>query len=78
MLPQEIIRHKRNHQPLSTEEINFFIKGVTDGSIADCQIGALTMAIFLNGFDADETTALTAAMRDSGDILRTGSYRWHA
>ena len=69
MLPQEIIRHKRNHQPLSTEEINFFIKGVTDGSIADCQIGALTMAIFLNGFDADETTALTAAMRDSGDIL---------
>lgn len=69
MLPQEIIRHKRNHQPLNTEEINFFIKGVTDGSIADCQIGALTMAIFLNGFDADETTALTAAMRDSGDIL---------
>ena len=69
MLPQEIIRRKRDHHPLSTEEINFFIQGITDGSIADCQIGALTMAIFLNGFDADETTALTAAMRDSGEIL---------
>ena len=69
MLPQEIIRRKRDHHPLSTEEINFFIQGITDGSIADCQIGALTMAIFLNGFDTDETTALTAAMRDSGEIL---------
>ena len=69
MLPQEIIRHKRNHQTLSAEEINFFIRGITDGTIADCQIGALTMAIFLNGFNPDETTALTSAMRDSGDIL---------
>lgn len=69
MLPQEIIRKKRNHERLSKEEINHFIQGVTNGEIMDAQAAALTMAIFLNGLDADETTALTLAMRDSGDVL---------
>ena len=69
MLPQEIIRKKRDHRPLSAEEINFFINGITGQTIADCQIGALTMAVFLNGLNKDETVALTRAMRDSGDIL---------
>ncbi|MBR6327306.1 MAG: thymidine phosphorylase [Alphaproteobacteria bacterium] len=69
MLPQEIIRKKRNHLPLSKEEIDFFIKGVTDETISDAQIGALTMAVFLNGFNQDEKVNLTLAMRDSGDVL---------
>ena len=69
MLPQEIIRKKRNHQALNKEEIDFFIKGVTEGSIVDAQTAALTMAIFLNGMNVEETTALTKAMRDSGDVL---------
>lgn len=69
MFPQEIIRKKRNHQNLSPEEISFFIKGVTDQSISDAQTAALTMAIFLNGFNADETVALTLSMRNSGDVL---------
>lgn len=69
MLPQEIIRKKRNHQTLTTDEINEFIKGVTDGSIVDAQTAAMTMAIFLNGMTKEETTALTLAMRDSGDVM---------
>ncbi len=69
MLPQEIIRHKRNKQDLSAEEIEFFIKGVTNGEIVDAQTAALTMAIFLNGMNVAETTKLTQAMRDSGDVL---------
>ncbi len=69
MLPQEIIRKKRNHQILTKEEIDFFIKGVTEGSIVDAQTAALTMAIFLNGMNVEETTSLTQAMRDSGDVL---------
>ncbi len=69
MLPQEIIRKKRNHQALSKEEIDFFIKGVTEGSVVDAQTAALTMAIFLNGMNVEETTSLTQAMRDSGDVL---------
>ena len=70
MLPQEIIRKKRSRQPLSKEEIDFFIKGVTSGEIMDAQTAALTMAIFLNGLDTGETVALTLAMRDSGDVLQ--------
>ena len=72
MLPQEIIRKKRNHQILSKQDIDFFIQGVADESISDAQIGALTMAVFLNGFDRRETVDLTLAMRDSGDVLQ-----WH-
>lgn len=74
MLPQEIIRKKREQQELSKEEIQFFIKGITDGSIADCQTAALTMAIFLNGFSPTETTNLTLSMRDSGDILQWNDF----
>lgn len=69
MLPQEIIRKKRNRQTLTAEEISFFIKGVTSGEIADCQTAALTMAIFLNGLSKEEITSLTLNMRDSGNVL---------
>ncbi len=69
MLPQEIIRKKRNGRPLTKEEIDFFVKGVTDGSIVDAQTAALTMAVFLNGMSVEETADLTKAMRDSGDVL---------
>lgn len=72
MLPQEIIRKKRNKENLSKEEIDFFIKGVTDGSIMDAQTAALTMAIFLNKLNNEEKVNLTLAMRDSGDVLH-----WH-
>lgn len=69
MLPQEIIRKKRNRQILSSAEINEFIEGVTSGRIVDAQTAALTMAIFLNGMTKEETAALTLAMRDSGDVM---------
>ena len=69
MFPQEIIRKKRNKDSLSNEEISFFIQVITDGSIDNSQIGALTMAIYLNGMNAKETASLTTSMRDSGDVL---------
>lgn len=69
MLPQEIIRKKREKQELSAEEISSFINGIIDGRIADCQIGSLTMAIFLNGMSKEEIRNLTLSMRDSGDVL---------
>lgn len=70
MLPQEIIRKKRDRQALSKDEIEFFIKGVTEQTVADCQIGAFTMAAFLNGMNTEETANLTLSMRDSGDVLQ--------
>lgn len=69
MLPQEIIRKKRNGQTLTKDEISFFINGLTSGEIVDAQASALTMAIFLKGMTVEETTDLTLSMRDSGDVL---------
>ena len=70
MLPQEIIRKKRNKQTLTTSEINEFIAGITSGTIVDSQTAAFTMAVLLNGMTKEETTSLTLAMRDSGDVLQ--------
>lgn len=70
MLPQEIIRAKRDHAALSPEQIADFVAGITDGRVGDEQLGAFAMAVFLNGMDATETVALTTAMRDSGRVMR--------
>lgn len=69
LLPQEIIRHKRDKQVLPAEEIKAFIAGVTDNSVSEAQIAAFTMAIFLNGMSRDECVDLTLSMRDSGRVM---------
>ncbi|MFN3549350.1 MAG: thymidine phosphorylase [Mesorhizobium sp.] len=69
MLPQEIIRRKRDGRALSAEEIAFFVTGLADESVTEGQVAALAMAVFFNGMSRDEAVALTLAMRDSGDVL---------
>jgi thymidine phosphorylase len=69
LLPQEIIRKKRNGEILSHQEIAEFIAGLTDGSISEAQAAALAMAIFFRGMTAEESVGLTLAMRDSGTVL---------
>ena len=69
MIPQEIIRKKRDNKDLSKEDINFFVDGLTNGSFSDAQIAAMSMAIFANGMTPDETVCLTEAMTNSGDTL---------
>lgn len=65
----EIIGKKRDAKELSKEEIEFFVKGYTDGSIPDYQAAALVMAIYINGMTKEETTNLALAMAYSGDVL---------
>ncbi|MCH5152397.1 MAG: thymidine phosphorylase [Clostridiales bacterium] len=65
----DIIEKKKNKLELTTEEINFFVNGFTDGSIPDYQISPLLMAIVLNGMTDNETFAMTNAMLHSGDIV---------
>ena len=69
MRPQDVIRKKRDGEQLSREEISFFIEGVTRGTVADYQISALLMAIYLNGMDDVEQEILTDAMLHSGNTL---------
>jgi thymidine phosphorylase len=69
MLPQEIIRKKRDGAPLTRDEVREFISGLTKGSISEGQVAAFAMAVFFMGMSADEAVGLTLAMRDSGTVL---------
>lgn len=69
MLPQEIIRKKRDGGALNHDEISDFINGLTSCEVTESQAAALAMAVYFNGMTADETIALTVAMRDSGTTL---------
>ena len=65
----KIIGKKRDGLKLDKDEIDFFIKGYTDGTITDYQAAALVMAIYIRGMDDEEITNLTLSMANSGDVL---------
>lgn len=69
MIPQEIIRLKRNGAALSAADIDDFIGALALGELAESQIGAFAMAVWFRGMTRDETVALTLAMARSGDTL---------
>ncbi|MCY8115827.1 pyrimidine-nucleoside phosphorylase [Bacillus spizizenii] len=65
----DIIIKKQNGKELTTEEIQFFVKGYTDGSIPDYQASALAMAIFFQDMSDRERADLTMAMVNSGETI---------
>ena len=69
ILPQEIIRLKRDGKTLDNKAIESFVSGLVDGSFSDSQVGAMAMAIFQQGMSVDERVALTKNMMHSGDVL---------
>ena len=68
-----IIEKKKLGEELTEEEIRFFARAAAERSVPDYQLAALLMAIRLNGMTDGETTALTLAMRDSGDTADLSS-----
>jgi thymidine phosphorylase len=69
MLPQEVIRRKRDGAALSTEQVKDFIAGLTSGAVSEGQVAAFAMAVFFKGMTREEAVGLTLAMRDSGTVL---------
>jgi len=65
----DVILKKRNGEELLKEEIEFFIKGYTNGTIPDYQASALLMAIYFKGMNKRETAELTQAMVNSGNVM---------
>ena len=65
----DIIQKKRNGEALTEAEIRWVIEGYVAGNIPDYQVAALCMAIYFQGMTLEETTALTFAVRDSGETL---------
>jgi thymidine phosphorylase len=70
VLPQEVIRRKRDGAALSTAEVKEFIEGLAKGSVSEGQVAAFAMAVFFKGMTREEAVGLTLAMRDSGTVLK--------
>lgn len=69
MLPQEIIRRKRDGHVLEAAEIDSFVSGVTSGAVTEGQVAAFCMAVFWRGMTMPERVQLTQAMAHSGTML---------
>ncbi|PIE13170.1 MAG: thymidine phosphorylase [Rhodobacterales bacterium] len=67
-----VIATLRDGEVPSAEALQWFARGLADGSVSDAQAGAFAMAALLNGLGDEGRVALTLAMRDSGEVLR-----WH-
>ena len=69
ILPQEVIRKKRDGQELDAGEIDFLVSGLARGALSEGQAAAFAMAVFFRGMTIAECVLLTRALRDSGKKL---------
>ncbi len=69
MQAYEVIVKKRDGLELTTEEINYFIRGLSTGEIPDYQVSAMTMAIYFRGMTSRELSDWTMAMVNSGATM---------
>jgi pyrimidine-nucleoside phosphorylase len=69
MLPQEIIRRKRDGHELAGEEIELVVRGIRDGTLSEGQVAAFAMAVFFRGMSTAERVALTLGLARSGTVL---------
>ena len=69
MVPYEIIEKKQHGKELIHQEIEYMVRGFTDGSIPDYQISAWLMAIYFQGFSTEETAVLVDTMLHSGERI---------
>ena len=64
-----IIEKKRDGKELTYEELKFFVDGVVNRDIDECQIGAMLMAITASGFSCQEGYYYAKLLAESGDII---------
>jgi thymidine phosphorylase len=69
VLPQEVIRTKRDGGSLAPSEISAFVNGIVDGSVTEGQAAAFAMAVYFQDMNLDERVGLTTAMVSSGRVL---------
>ncbi|HEY4940325.1 MAG TPA: thymidine phosphorylase [Rhizomicrobium sp.] len=69
MLPQELIRKKRDGHALTDDEIASVVQGIAQGGFSEAQVSAFAMAVFFQGMNAAERVAFTRAMTHSGRVL---------
>jgi len=69
LLPEELIKAKRDGQELAEDALRDFVNGIAGGHVSDAQISAFAMAVYFQGMSMHEQSLLTLAMRDSGRTL---------
>jgi thymidine phosphorylase len=69
ILPQDLIRRKRDGLALNPAEIAALVQGMVDQTLGEGQIAAFAMAVYFRGLNPEERIALTQAMRRSGTVL---------
>jgi len=69
VIPQELIRRKRDGGRLEEDELEFIVRGIAGGGLTDGQVAAFAMAVFFRDLDDAERVALTGAMTRSGTVL---------
>ena len=69
MLPQELIRKKRDGHALTDDEIQLVVQGIAQGGFTESQVSAFAMAVYFQGMTAAERVAFTRAMTHSGRVL---------
>jgi pyrimidine-nucleoside phosphorylase len=65
----DIIEKKKKGDPLTSEEIDYFVQGYSKGTIPDYQISSLLMAVWCKGMNKTETAELTLSMVRSGKTI---------
>lgn len=75
LLPQEIVRRKRDGLSLTQEEIRAFVAGIADEQVTEAQAAAFAMAVCCRGMTMTERVFLTLAMRDSGTVVDWRPFR---
>ncbi len=70
MEARAIIAELRQGKMPDERSLSWFAQGLADGSVSDAQAGAFAMAVCWRGLDTVARSALTRAMRDTGDVFR--------
>jgi pyrimidine-nucleoside phosphorylase len=73
MNPVELIRKKRNGNPLSKDELHWFLGEFVDGNVPDYQMSAFLMAVYFRGMTPEETAMFTDVMLHSGEVIDLSS-----
>lgn len=74
MTMYELITKKKQGKELLKEEIGYMVNGFTKGEIPDYQMSAFLMAVLFRGMTDEETTSLTLAMAESGDVVDLSAF----
>lgn len=69
MIPQQLIRRKREGEELAAEELSAFLHAYQDGGVSEYQMSAFLMAVFFRGMSSRELTALVDVMLNSGTVV---------